>query len=137
MRVPSTRILPLMVSGSNLAAHENLVIVKTLERCFKERIVREMGVIIDTVENKIQNANSTAIDSIIPPKMELAVRLINASSGQEATRVLANSAREKQIGITAPFENVSERSNTLLASTTNDETDFFSDEVSELSIPGT
>ena len=65
MKVPSTRILPLIVSGSNLAAHENFVNVKTLERCFRERIDREMGVIIDTVENRIQNANSTAIHSII------------------------------------------------------------------------
>ena len=60
------------ISGSNLAANENLVNVKTLERCFIERIDRETGNIVDTVGDRIQNAIFTAIDSIIPPKIELA-----------------------------------------------------------------
>ena len=54
-------------SGSNSAANENLVSVKTLERCFNERIDRELGNFVDTAEDRIQNAILTAIDSIITP----------------------------------------------------------------------
>ena len=67
--------------GSDLATNKNAVKVKTLERCFNERIDREMGNIVDTVEDRIQNAILTALDSIITPKIELAIKSINASSG--------------------------------------------------------
>ena len=40
-----------------------------------------MGNVVDTVEDRIQNAILTATDSIITPKLELAIRSINASSG--------------------------------------------------------
>ena len=66
----------------NLVTNENTVNVKTLERCFNERIDREMNNIIDTVEDRIQNAILTAIDSIVAPKIELAIRSIKASSGR-------------------------------------------------------
>ena len=59
--------------SDNLVTIENTVIVKTLVRCFNERIDREMSIIIDTVEDRIQNANLTAIDSIVAPKIELAI----------------------------------------------------------------
>ena len=42
-------------SDNSLRTIENTVIVKTLERCFNERIDREMSNIVDTVENRIQN----------------------------------------------------------------------------------
>ena len=61
--------------------------VKTLETCFNEKIDWEMGNIVDTVENRIQNAMLTAIDSIITPKIKLAIRSINASSGRDATNL--------------------------------------------------
>ena len=77
--------------GSNLAAIENLVNVKTLERCFIERIDRETGNTIDTVEDRIQNAISIAIDSNITPKYDLAFSSINASSRRDATSAMANS----------------------------------------------
>ena len=48
---------------------------------------------------------------------------------------MASSERGEYIGITAPFENVSERKNTLYAFNTND--DNFPDKVIELSVPGT
>ena len=48
--------------------------VKTLERCFNERIDKEMSIIVDTVEDRIQNAILTAIDNIVAPKIELAIR---------------------------------------------------------------
>ena len=78
-------------TSSNLTANESLVDVKNLKRCFNEGIDREMGKIVDTVEDGIQKANLTAIDSIITPKIELAVISKNASSGRDATSVLVNS----------------------------------------------
>ena len=73
--------------------------VKTLERCFNERIDREMSNIADTVENRIQNAILTAFDNIVTPKIELTIRSINASSGRHVTSVSANSERRENIGI--------------------------------------
>ena len=61
-------------SSINSATNENVVNVETLERCFNERIDREMNNIVDTVEDRIQNAILTAIDNIVAPKIELAVR---------------------------------------------------------------
>ena len=55
--------------GNSLTAIENVVNVKTLERCFNEKINREIGNIVDTVKNRIQNAILTAIDSIIARKI--------------------------------------------------------------------
>ena len=70
-------------------------------------------------------------------KIELAVKLINASSGQDATSVTANLESGEHKGITASSENVSERNNTLHMLNTNDETrNNISDEVSELLVPG-
>ena len=52
-----------------------------------------MSNIVDTVEDRIQNANLTAIDNIVAPKIELAIRSINASSGRDTTSVSASSER--------------------------------------------
>ena len=90
-------------SVSDPAVSENLGRVKTWERCFKKRIVKELGKIVDIVEDRIQNALLTAIDSIVTSKFELALRSINASSGQDATSVIASSERGEHIGITALF----------------------------------
>ena len=109
-------------SHSNRTVNGNVMNLKTLERCFNEKIDREMGNIVDTVEDRIQNAILTAIDSIIFLEIELAIRSINASSGWDATSVLAISERGEHIRITSPFENVSERNNTLHVLCTNDET---------------
>ena len=46
-----------------------------------------MSNIVDTVEDKIQNAISTAIDNIFAPKIELAIRSRNASSGRDAANM--------------------------------------------------
>ena len=67
--------------------------LKTLEKCFNEKIDKEMGNIVDTVEDRIQNALLTAIDSIFILKIELAFRSMNASSGRDATSVMASSER--------------------------------------------
>ena len=72
------------------AVNGNVMDVKTLERCFNKRIDREKSNIVDTVEDRIQNAILTAIENIVAPKIELAIRSIMASSGRDATSVSAN-----------------------------------------------
>ena len=95
-----------------------------------------MNNIVDTVEDRIQNAILTAIDDIIAPKIELAIRSINASSGRDAASVSTNSERREHVGIIASFENASGNDNTLGVSLVNDETRHnIPDEVSELSVP--
>ena len=129
---------PAGTSSSNMAFTESMVNVKILERCFNKRIDREMSNFVDTVEDKIQNAILTAIDNIVGPKIELAIRSINASSGQYATSVTANSERGEHVGINVSFENASGNNNMLFASNVNDETRHnIPDEVSELSVPKT
>ena len=80
------------VGTSNVSSivGENALNVKTLERCFNERIDRELNNIVETVEDRIQNAILTAIDNIVAPKIELAIRSINTSSGRDVTSVSAN-----------------------------------------------
>ena len=122
-------------SSSNSVANENAMNVKTLERCFNERIDREMSNIVDTVGDRIQSAILTAIDNIVAPKSELAIRSTNASSGRDATSVSANSERREHVGISTSFENASGNNNTLGVSNVNDETRHnIPDEVSELSV---
>ena len=77
-------------SSNNTAVNESTVNVKTLERCFNERIDREMSNIVNTVEYKIHNAILTAIDNIVALKIESAIRSINASSGRDMTSVTVN-----------------------------------------------
>ena len=81
--------------------------VKTLARCFDEKINREMPNIVDTNEDRVQNAILTAIDNVVAPKIELAIRSINASSGQDETCVTANLEGRAHVGINASFENES------------------------------
>ena len=112
--------------------------VKILERCFNERVDREMSNIVDTVEDRTHNAVLAAYDNTVTHKVELAIRSINASSGRDATSVSANSERWEHVGINASFENASENNNTLGVSNVNDETRHdIQDEVSELSVPET
>ena len=125
-------------SSNNTAVNESAVKMKTLERCFNERIDREMSNIVDTVEDRIQNAILAAIDNIVAPKIELGIRSIDASSGRDVTSVTANSERGEPVGINASFENASENNNILRVSNVNDETrQNIPDEVSELSAPET
>ena len=114
-------------TSSTLTTNENFMSVKTFKRCFNEGIDREMWNIVDTVEDRIQNAILTAIGSDFTPKIELAVRSKNASIERDA-----NSELGERIGITPFFENVFERNNTLHLLNTNDETrNNIPDEVSE------
>ena len=112
--------------------------VKTLERCFNERVDREINNIVDTVEDRIQNAILTAIDNIVAPKIELAIRSISASSGRDVTSVSVNSERREHAGINASFENASGNNDTQVISKVKDETRHsITEEVSELSVPET
>ena len=80
----------------------------------------------------------TAIENIVAPKIELAIRSINASSGRDTTSVSANSERREHVGINAFFENASGNNNTLGVSNVSDETrQNIPDEVSELSVSET
>ena len=130
------------VGTSNVSSivNENALTVKTLERCFNERIDREMSNIVDMVEDRIRNAVLTAIDNIVAPKIELAIRSINASSGRGVTSVLANSESRERTGANTSFENASENNNENRLSVTNENDGTrcnIQDEVSELSVAGT
>ena len=109
-------------SSIEITVNESAAIVKALERCFNERTDSEMSNIIDTVEDRIQNAILTAVHNIIAPKIELAIRSINASSGRDVTSVTANSERGEHVGINASFENASGSNSILHVSNVNDET---------------
>ena len=61
-------------SNYNSTINENTKKLKISERCFNKMIDREMSNIVDTVEDRIQNAFLTAIDNIVAPKIELAIR---------------------------------------------------------------
>ena len=125
-------------SSNNMAINESAVNVKTLERCFNERNDREVSKIVDTVENMIQNAILAAIDNIVSPKIELAIRSKDASSVRNVTSVNANSERAEHVGINTSFENASGNNNILHVSKVNDETQHkIPDEVSDLSVPET
>ena len=126
------------ISNNDSVVNGNAMSVKTLKKCFNERIDKEMSNIVDTVEDRIQNAILTAIDNIVTPKIELAIRSINASSGRDVTSVSANSERREHVGINASFENASRNDDTLGVSNVNDETRHnIPDEVSELLVPET
>ena len=125
-------------SSNDSIVNGNAMCVKTLERCFKERIDREMSNIVDTVEDRIQNAIVTAIENIVAPKIEQAIGSVNASSGRDATSVSANSERWEHVGISTSFENASGNNDTLGVSNVNDETrQNIPDEVSQLSVSET
>ena len=97
-----------------------------------------MNNIVDTVEDRIQNAILTTIDNNVAPEIELAIRSIDASSERDATSVTANSEGGEHVGINASFEDASGNNNVLHVSNVNDETGHdILDEVSDLSVPET
>ena len=83
--------------------------MKTLENCLNERNDREVGNIVDTVDNGIHNTNLTANDTIIALEIELARRSKKVSFRRDATSVMAKSERGEHMGITAPHEAVSKK----------------------------
>ena len=109
-------------SGEQLVINENAVNAKTSKRCFNGKIDREMSNIVDTVADRIRNATLTVIDGIVAPKIQLAIRSINASSGGDRTRVTAKWERGDHVGISAVCENSSGKNNVLHISNVKDET---------------
>ena len=87
---------------SSLTVNENTVNVRTLERCYNERVDKEMSNFADMVEERNQNAILAAFDGIVAPKLESAIKSKNASSGLDATNVKANSERGEHSLIIAP-----------------------------------
>ena len=117
---------------------ENTADVQTLKRCIPDKFAREMGKVVERVEEKIQIAILAARDNIITPAVELSVRTMNASSSLDATRVTAYLGRGERIGINAPFENVSDRDKNFHDLNVSDETrGKVPDEVSVFPVPGT
>ena len=110
------------ISDKKVMVIDIMVNVRNFERRFNERIDRELSNIVDTVKDGIRNAILTTIDCIVAPKIELALRSINASSGRDAASVTTKSERGENIGITAPLKDVSERNKTLHVLNINDET---------------
>ena len=95
-----------------------------------------MNNIVDTVEDRIQNAILVPIDIVVAPKIELAIKLINASCGRDVTSVAEKSECWEHIEINASFGKASGKNNVQQISNGNDETQNYTpDEVSELSVP--
>ena len=94
-----------------------------------------MSKIVDTVEDRIQNAILITFDNIVAPKIELAIGSINSSSGPDATSVAANWECREHVVNNASFESASVNNNVRNG---NDETrKNVPSEVSELSVPET
>ena len=97
-----------------------------------------MSNIVDTVEDRIQNAILATIDNIVAPKIELAIKPKNASPGRDVTGVTASSERGEHVGINTSSENASGNNHILHVSKVNDESRHnIPDKVSELLVPGT
>ena len=56
-------------TGISLTTNEILVDMQAFERCFNEKIDRQTGNIVDTVEERIQKTILTPIDKIITPRI--------------------------------------------------------------------
>ena len=109
-----------------------------MERYFNEMVDGEMSKNDGTVKDGIQNAILTVIDSIVAPKIEIAISSEKTSSGRNAAIVTANSERGEHVGISAVFENASENKYVLHLSNVNDESrNNIMGGVCELSVPGT
>ena len=65
----SDRDFTVGTSNNDSVVNGSAMTVKTLERCFNERIDREMSNIVDTVEDRIQNAILTALENIVALKL--------------------------------------------------------------------
>ena len=112
--------------------NENAINIQALEANLTDRFTRNLDIVVDTIEGRIQNAILAACKNIITPRIELAVRSITASSGRHASSVEAGSNREKQAGIITPSAHVSSRNNTFQELNSHDEIRVYTlDEVGE------
>ena len=75
------------------------------------------------------------MDSYVAPRIQLAVRSINASSGLDAGSVWANFERQEQLGITNSYVHASSRNKTNHEFDLNEETrGYNSDEDGEIPV---
>ena len=72
-----------------------------LDKNVTDRVTKEKIYAVETVEDSIHIAFFTAIDNIIIPRVELAVKPTNASSEQVIASVTGNSEIGGQAGIYA------------------------------------
>ena len=82
---------------SNRTKNQNTVNVQTLKRCRTDKHHRATDALLETVEGRIQSAFLTIFDNFFTTRIELAVRSINESSGQDATFVAGNSERAEHM----------------------------------------
>ena len=118
--------------------NEIIVDGQTWEKSLTKRFAREMGNIIETVEKKIQSALLSAMDNLLTPRFELAVRSMNASSRLDTVSVTAILECGEQVHIISSFEYLSDSHNTVHELNVNDETrGNIPDEVSDFPVPRT
>ena len=96
MKVPVTKHFPVVIPTINQRECGDS---ENLGKMFKWNSDREMGNFVVIVEDRIQNAILTAIDSKFTPKIELAIRSINASSDE----ILPGSWRSQNVGFHRDF----------------------------------
>ena len=71
------------VVGENSASCDQFI-----ERNFAEKIRREVNNAVTAIKNQILDAILTAIDKIVKPRVELAVRFITESSGRGPSSIV-------------------------------------------------
>ena len=72
--------------------------VHTLEMSFVDKVRSEMDDIMTTVETRVQDAIWTAMESLAIPKLELAMKLVNASSRQDTDSVVPDTYQKDFAG---------------------------------------
>ena len=61
--------------------------VHTLEKNFANKVRGEVDSVMTTVENRVRDAILTAIESLVIPRVELAMKSVNASSGRDENSI--------------------------------------------------
>ena len=119
-KIPADRNFTVTDNANNLTTNESTVNVQTLEKFLRDRIDEQMDRVLDIVEDRTQDAILTAIDNIIKPRIEIAIRWWNASSGRNVASLTAISERGNYVGINASFENLSDWNNIFFEVNLND-----------------
>ena len=109
-------------TDSSAVVYENSVDVQMLKRILTNRNTNEMSNVVEKLEEKILNALLTAMDNIIIPRIELAVRSMKASSGQDIASVTTNSESSEQLEISFPYSSLSDRKSFFSQLNSTDET---------------
>ena len=105
-----------------VVTNENAMVIQTLEINLTDKIYGELGKVVDTVQDRIPQTILAAVNSIVTLRVELAVRFLKASFGQDFANVMAISEREEQPGVRAVFQDASDRIDTFHEFHLTDET---------------